>query len=133
MEFDADGNAVYEFSAEIPVLKKGLDGATHPLTGENLYLVTFLTDEAGEVINSAVSPVAITSESGIDTITATEAQLVSISPDGTITLLGDSAVAHVYGLSGIMCGTLIPGQSLRLPAGFYIVRTPSGLLQKIAL
>lgn len=133
VEFDADGNAVYEFSAEIPVLKKGLDGATHPLTGENLYLVTFLTDEAGEVINSAVSPVAITTESGIDTITATEAQLVSISPDGTITLLGDSTVAHVYSLSGIMCGTLAPGQSLRLPSGFYIACTPSGLLQKIAL
>lgn len=133
VEFDAEGNADYEFSAEIPLLKKGFDGATHPLTGENLNLVTFLTDEAGEVINSAVSPVAITSESGIGTITATEAQLVCISSDGTIALLDDSDSAYIYNLSGIMCGTLTPGQSLRLPAGFYLVRTASGLLRKIAI
>lgn len=137
--FDADGNAVVEFSTELPASKTGTSGNLVYPVADNLNVVTFLAHNNlaasdFKVANSSTSIPEISEESGIATISAdASTALAYIAPDGSVTPASDLIVIDIHNLNGTRVATLRDGASLKLAPGIYIISSPEGLSQKIAV
>ena len=139
VEFDADGRAVMNFCAEIPVAKKGLPAADYQPVAENLEAVVFLSEDGGlmksPVLNAETAAVEISHESGMERIDANSKGLaVKIGPDGSVTPVFADSVVEIYSIHGVKVATVSGDGKAILAPGIYVARTTSGaVVQKIVV
>lgn len=140
VEFDAEGRALYEFKAELPAIKTGMDPVEGRCNPENLNVVAFLGSNTAalkesKVINAAVSAVEISNESGIEHVESDRnTVIVSVIPGGFVSMIASEGQAEIYNMSGTKVAKLNGGETVRLSNGLYIVKSLGcGLTQKIAV
>ncbi len=137
VEFDTNGNAVFEFTSTLPQVKNGLTGEPAEIAISNLRIVAFVASHDTDshdytVSNSASSPVEVSDESSLEAPVSANAAPFAIITGNTISVCA-AQYAEVYDICG-RCITLLPnGTNATLPDGIYILRADNGQVMKISI